>query len=84
MVSFQMFKIYKSLIYKFCCHYENDRLNFAVLTDSYPLSRHHQRLKSHYFLAFYIFFLLCHFCVSSYGEKIILGSELKKIRIELL
>lgn len=83
MVSFQMFKIYKSLIYKFCCHYENDRLNFAVLTDSYPLSRYHQRLKSHYFLAFYIFFLLCHFCASSYREKIILSSELKKIRIEL-
>lgn len=69
MVSFQMFKFYKSLIYKFCCHYGNDRLNFAILVDSYPLSRYHQRLKSHYFLAFYIFFLLCHFCISSYRGK---------------
>lgn len=64
-----MFKFYKSLIYKFCCHYGNDRLNFAILVDSYPLSRYHQRLKSHYFLAFYIFFLLCHFCISSYRGK---------------
>lgn len=83
MVLFQMFKIYKSLIYKFCCHYENDRLNFAILTDSYPLSRYHQRLKSHYFLAFYIFFLR-HFCVSSYRGKNILSSELKNIRNEPL